>query len=393
MAALYSRVFAARGSLAAAAQVAGVMAACEERGLEVMQATGQVSSHAASTLQEELTWLAREMRKRHQASLAATHAEADGYERALVAPAVREAPKHQALLSQLSHEHHSSLAVSLARPSEWFELLSRSLALDEATIAQREEKLAAASAAHAAELEAHSARAAEEVASEEAIQLQREAALADESRAVAERMAAERRVLLADVGTVPDTAAAVRAAVEARVAEGEKALLERKRAATERLPPSMAAAAAVDTGTGSAGTAVASFDARRRFVAAGGGGGGEAKLEPVLPSRLREHFRELLDEARSGEQRPGSPNGSGAALPPVVTLSHAETDALHLLELELQASQLTQLPSSCALMILPSHERLPSCTLLPPRVRINTWCRVIAAAAAAAGEPQAGRAR
>ena len=69
----------------------------------------------------------------------------------------------------------------------------------------------------------------------EALQARRERQLATEASTAAEKIAVERRSLLADRGSTPELPVLVRAAVDARTAEGEKTLLEAKRQAAERL--------------------------------------------------------------------------------------------------------------------------------------------------------------
>ena len=181
----------------------------------------------------------------------------EALERALLAPRVRETPKHAQLLSQLEYEMAQSLQLAMSRPAEWFEILGRGLRLDEQAVAEREERLKAAIYHHAAELSAHSARAAEEVQAEEDLMHRSEKQLTAEAEGAAERIAAERRALLADRGARPDIQSAMRAAIDATKAEGEARLLERRREANERI------------------------DAPTRSGGGGGGGGGSASDRPA----------------------------------------------------------------------------------------------------------------
>ena len=353
---LYTRLFVARAHGAASEQVAEVMKACEARGLEIMADTSKISSSAVGNLQHELSTLAAEVARRHDASLLEAYSEAEGYERALLAPSLREAPKHAALLSQLSYELQQSLQLALSRPAEWFEILSRALKLDEATVAERDERLRAAMAQHANELSAQSGRAAEEVATEEELMLKRERQLTADAQLTAERIASERRTLLADQGTRPDVAALMRAAFEAKKAEGEQRLLERKRGAAERLDlphrPKHHSSGEHDGSSGGIGDPArgssasgvefaprgTSLDARRRtrgFAA----GATEPLMESGLPGRLRDHYHQLLAEAAA--YRPEGARvlewSEEAAAGDVYGLSHSENDRLLALEAALQA--------------------------------------------------------
>ena len=346
---LYSNLFAARSSAAAALQVAEVMKACEERGEEIMADTSQISTAAATSLSVELGSLIDEIAKRHVASLATVHAESDAYERALVAPSVRELPKHKQLLEQLTHELEQSLQLALARPAEWFEILSRSLRLDEAAVADREERLRAATYNHAAELSAHSARAAEEVQAEEGVQARREKLLTAEASATAERIATERNGFLADRGAHPDLAAMLREAVETRSREGEEMLLERKRAAAERLDGPLASLKAGDGEARIDGRGGASLDGRRRTR--GVSGLLETAPTPMMDGGLlqlaRDHYHQLIAEATASTTKAAAvAAASGArtqldwaeeAAEGLHGLSHAESDALHALEITMQA--------------------------------------------------------
>ena len=133
------------------------MRACEARGVEIMESTSQLSASAAESVRVELASLADALQKRQTASLVAAHADAEAVERALVAPSVREKPKHEQLLASLQTEMAQALQLALARPAEWFEILSRQLKLEEAAVRERDERLRAATYHHAAELSAQHA--------------------------------------------------------------------------------------------------------------------------------------------------------------------------------------------------------------------------------------------
>ena len=350
---LYTRLFAARARGAVGEQVREVMKACETRGLEIMADTSKISSSAVVDLEAELATLAAEVGKRHDESLSVAYAEAEGYERALVAPSIREAPKHAALLAQLSHELQQSLQLALSRPAEWFEILSRSLKLDEQMAAEREGQLRLAMHNHASELSAHSALAAEEVQTEEQLMLKREKQLTADAQLMAERIASERRTLLADQGARPDVAALMHQAMDAKRGEGEARLLERKRVAAERLDlphrpkhpePSMGGEAAEQAGGGNGGGG-GSLDARRRTRGVGGAGRDASAasstllLDLGLPGRLRDHYHQLLAEAAA--YRPAGSRvlewSEDAAAGRTHGLSHAESDKLLAIEAQLQS--------------------------------------------------------
>jgi hypothetical protein len=347
MAQLYTKLFAARARGAASYQVGAVMKECEARGLEIMEDTSQLSTTAASSVEAELADLGEEIGRRQKASLMASHNEGEVFERALIAPGVRELPKHRLLLAQLAHELESSLQLTLSRPAEWFEILGRSLRLEEGAVKERDERLSAATFSHAAELSAHSSRAAEEVQAEEGVQERREKQLTSEAQATAERIAAERRGLIADRGVTPDVKALVAEAVAARRKEGEEKLLEGKRHASERLdllPNRKGSHAKSEAGGGS-------LDARHRTKL------GEhlpadtptPLMEGLLLVALRDHYQHLVAEANTSKTRAEAVvAASGNRLTPewsedgaaggMQGLSVVENDALHHIELEMQTA-------------------------------------------------------
>jgi len=232
---LRTQRFVARARGSATEQVADVMRAVEDRCIEVMGKTAEVSEPAVGSLRSELGELLADVDRKHEDSLATTIADADAYERALVAPSLRDAPKHEELLTQLEHELSLQLQLSLSRPNEWFELLGRALRLDERSIGERQERTRVASEIHTDELAAHSTRATEEVAAEEALQARREVSLAADATGCVQRISHERRSLTLTQVPVPDLAAAIRAAVQQASAQGETEARERKKAAFERI--------------------------------------------------------------------------------------------------------------------------------------------------------------
>jgi hypothetical protein len=133
---LHTQLFVARAKGTATRQVAEVMRAVEDRCEEMMASAAAVGDDAAGSLRCALEGLLAEVGRQHDASLAQTAVDADAYERALVAPSVRDAPKHEELLRQLEHELSLQMQLSLSRPNEWFELLGRKLKLDEHEVAE-----------------------------------------------------------------------------------------------------------------------------------------------------------------------------------------------------------------------------------------------------------------
>ena len=353
MSQLYSRLFSSRSKASASALVAEVMRACEERGEEIMADTSQLSATAPMDLKQELDDLASEIAKKHLASLAQTHAEGEAAERALIAPAVRELPKHKQLLAQLKYELQQSLQLALSRPAEWFEILNRALRLDENSVMEREERVAASTHTHAAELSAHSMRAAEEVQTEEELQQRRERHLTQEAQLSAEKIAFERRGLLADRGEVPDLKAQVQAAVRARTAAGEQLLLEAKRAAAERHDvPSHKPDKGTGPGGGKGGVEAAeerggSLDQRFKTRGANTGlANVVSAYESGLLGVMRDHYHHLIAEATASKTTAvavAAASGNRTTLDWAEEaaqgqhgLSHAENDALRTIEAQMQ---------------------------------------------------------
>jgi len=310
---LHTQLFVARAKGTATRQVAEVMRAVEDRCEEMMASAAAVGDDAAGSLRCALEGLLAEVGRQHDASLAQTAVDADAYERALVAPSVRDAPKHEELLRQLEHELSLQTQLSLSRPNEWFELLGRKLKLDEHEVAEWRERAAVGTARHTEELSALEARAAEEVAAEEGLQAAREGALIADASAAVHRMAHERRERLREL-PMPELASVIREAVEKTARSGETMALERRRAAFERLDlsrpklPAPAIVGARPKGSGGGAAAHAqgeSLDGRRHpsrrtgtaDVAADEAEGFVTGAESELLLRLRETFHQLAAEA------------------------------------------------------------------------------------------------
>ena len=310
---LHTQLFVARAKGTATRQVAEVMRAVEDRCEEMMASAAAVGDDAAGSLRCALEGLLAEVGRQHDASLAQTAVDADAYERALVAPSVRDAPKHEELLRQLEHELSLQMQLSLSRPNEWFELLGRKLKLDEHEVAEWRERAAVGTARHTEELSALEARAAEEVAAEEGLQAAREGALIADASAAVHRMAHERRERLREL-PMPELVSVIREAVEKTARSGETMALERRRAAFERLDlsrpklPAPAIVGARPKGSGSGAAAHAqgeSLDGRRHpsrrtgtaDVAADEAEGFVTGAESELLLRLRETFHQLAAEA------------------------------------------------------------------------------------------------
>ena len=316
---LHTQLFVARAKGTATRQVAEVMRAVEDRCEEMMASAAAVGDDAAGSLRRALEGLLAEVGRQHDASLAQTAVDADAYERALTAPSVRAAPKHEELLRQLEHELSLQMQLSLSRPNEWFELLGSKLKLDEHEVAEWRERAAVGTARHTEELSAFEARAAEEVAAEEGLQAVREGALIADASAAVHRMAHERRERLREL-PMPELVSVIREAVEKTARSGETMALERRRAAFERLDlsrpklPALANVGARPKGGGGGAAAHAqgeSLDGRRHpsrrpatadvaadetegFVTAEGFVTG---AESELRLRLREAFHQLAAEA------------------------------------------------------------------------------------------------
>ena len=310
---LHTQLFVARAKGTATRQVAEVMRAVEDRCEEMMASAAAVGDDAAGSLRCALEGLLAEVGRQHDASLAQTAVDADAYERALVAPSVRDAPKHEELLRQLEHELSLQMQLSLSRPNEWFELLGRKLKLDEHEVAEWRERAAVGTARHTEELSALEARAAEEVAAEEGLQAAREGALIADASAAVHRMAHERRERLREL-PMPELVSVIREAVEKTARSGETMALERRRAAFERLDlsrpklPAPAIVGARPKGSGGGAAAHAqgeSLDGRRHpsrrtgtaDVAADEAEGYVTGAESELLLRLRETFHQLAAEA------------------------------------------------------------------------------------------------
>ena len=310
---LHTQLFVARAKGTATRQVAEVMRAVEDRCEEMMASAAAVGDDAAGSLRCALEGLLAEVGRQHDASLAQTAVDADAYERALVAPSVRDAPKHEELLRQLEHELSLQMQLSLSRPNEWFELLGRKLKLDEHEVAEWRERAAVGTARHTEELSALEARAAEEVAAEEGLQAAREGALIADASAAVHRMAHERRERLREL-PMPELVSVIREAVEKTARSGETMALERRRAAFERLDlsrpklPAPAIVGARPKGSGGGAAAHAqgeSLDGRRHAsrrtgtadVAADEAEGYVTGAESELLLRLRETFHQLAAEA------------------------------------------------------------------------------------------------
>jgi hypothetical protein len=310
---LHTQLFVARAKGTATRQVAEVMRAVEDRCEEMMASAAAVGDDAAGSLRCALEGLLAEVGRQHDASLAQTAVDADAYERALVAPSVRDAPKHEELLRQLEHELSLQMQLSLSRPNEWFELLGRKLKLDEHEVAEWRERAAVGTARHTEELSALEARAAEEVAAEEGLQAAREGALIADASAAVHRMAHERRERLREL-PMPELVSVIREAVEKTARSGETMALERRRAAFERLDlsrpklPAPAVVGARPKGSGGGAAAHAqgeSLDGRRHpsrrtgtaDVAADEAEGYVTGAESELLLRLRETFHQLAAEA------------------------------------------------------------------------------------------------
>jgi hypothetical protein len=310
---LHTQLFVARAKGTATRQVAEVMRAVEDRCEEMMASAAAVGDDAAGSLRCALEGLLAEVGRQHDASLAQTAVDADAYERALVAPSVRDAPKHEELLRQLEHELSLQMQLSLSRPNEWFELLGRKLKLDEHEVAEWRERAAVGTARHTEELSALEARAAEEVAAEEGLQAAREGALIADASAAVHRMAHERRERLREL-SMPELVSVIREAVEKIARSGETMALERRRAAFERLDlsrpklPAPAIVGARPKGSGGGAAAHAqgeSLDGRRHpsrrtgtaDVAADEAEGYVTGAESELLLRLRETFHQLAAEA------------------------------------------------------------------------------------------------
>ena len=310
---LHTQLFVARAKGTATRQVAEVMRAVEDRCEEMMASAAAVGDDAAGSLRCALEGLLAEVGRQHDASLAQTAVDADAYERALVAPSVRDAPKHEELLRQLEHELSLQMQLSLSRPNEWFELLGRKLKLDEHEVAEWRERAAVGTARHTEELSALEARAAEEVAAEEGLQAAREGALVADASAAVHRMAHERRERLREL-PMPELVSVIREAVEKTARSGETMALERRRAAFERLDlsrpklPAPAVVGARPKGSGGGAAAHAqgeSLDGRRHpsrrtgtaDVAADEAEGFVTGAESELLLRLRETFHQLAAEA------------------------------------------------------------------------------------------------
>ena len=310
---LHTQLFVARAKGTATRQVAEVMRAVEDRCEEMMASAAAVGDDAAGSLRCALEGLLAEVGRQHDASLAQTAVDADAYERALVAPSVRDAPKHEELLRQLEHELSLQMQLSLSRPNEWFELLGRKLKLDEHEVAEWRERAAVGTARHTEELSALEARAAEEVAAEEGLQAAREGALIADASAAVHRMAHERRERLREL-PMPELVSVIREAVEKTARSGETMALERRRAAFERLDlsrpklPAPAIVGARPKGSGGGAAAHAqgeSLDGRRHpsrrtgtaDVAADEAEGFVTGAESELLLRLRETFHQLAAEA------------------------------------------------------------------------------------------------
>ena len=310
---LHTQLFVARAKGTATRQVAEVMRAVEDRCEEMMASAAAVGDDAAGSLRCALEGLLAEVGRQHDASLAQTAVDADAYERALVAPSVRDAPKHEELLRQLEHELSLQMQLSLSRPNEWFELLGRKLKLDEHEVAEWRERAAVGTARHTEELSALEARAAEEVAAEEGLQAAREGALIADASAAVHRMAHERRERLREL-PMPELVSVIREAVEKTARSGETMALERRRAAFERLDlsrpklPAPAVVGARPKGSGGGAAAHAqgeSLDGRRHpsrrtgtaDVATDEAEGYVTGAESELLLRLRETFHQLAAEA------------------------------------------------------------------------------------------------
>lgn len=310
---LHTQLFVARAKGTATRQVAEVMRAVEDRCEEMMASAAAVGDDAAGSLRCALEGLLAEVGRQHDVSLAQTAVDADAYERALVAPSVRDAPKHEELLRQLEHELSLQMQLSLSRPNEWFELLGRKLKLDEHEVAEWRERAAVGTARHTEELSALEARAAEEVAAEEGLQAAREGALIADASAAVHRMAHERRERLREL-PMPELVSVIREAVEKTARSGETMALERRRAAFERLDlsrpklPAPAIVGARPKGSGGGAAAHAqgeSLDGRRHpsrrtgtaDVAADEAEGFVTGAESELLLRLRETFHQLAAEA------------------------------------------------------------------------------------------------
>jgi len=310
---LHTQLFVARAKGTATRQVAEVMRAVEDRCEEMMASAAAVGDDAAGSLRCALEGLLAEVGRQHDASLAQTAVDADAYERALVAPSVRDAPKHEELLRQLEHELSLQMQLSLSRPNEWFELLGRKLKLDEHEVAEWRERAAVGTARHTEELSALEARAAEEVAAEEGLQAAREGALIADASAAVHRMAHERRERLREL-PMPELVSVIREAVEKTARSVETMALERRRAAFERLDlsrpklPAPAVVGARPKGSGGGAAAHAqgeSLDGRRHpsrrtgtaDVAADEAEGFVTGAESELLLRLRETFHQLAAEA------------------------------------------------------------------------------------------------
>ena len=310
---LHTQLFVARAKGTATRQVAEVMRAVEDRCEEMMASAAAVGDDAAGSLRCALEGLLAEVGRQHDASLAQTAVDADAYERALVAPSVRDAPKHEELLRQLEHELSLQMQLSLSRPNEWFELLGRKLKLDEHEVAEWRERAAVGTARHTEELSALEARAAEEVAAEEGLQAAREGALIADASAAVHRMAHERRERLREL-PMPELVSVIREAVEKTARSGETMALERRRAAFERLDlsrpklPAPAIVGARPKGSGGGAAAHAqgeSLDGRRHpsrrtgtaDVATDEAEGYVTGAESELLLRLRETFHQLAAEA------------------------------------------------------------------------------------------------